>query len=66
MVRRPQLAITLFARKAFPLLYLPCDVSFRMTDIWPSFVVLVVPKRKERLVVFDVRGNHPLFNGDRK
>ena len=29
---------TLFYSKAFPLLYLPCHVSFRMTDIWRSFV----------------------------
>lgn len=29
---------TLFFSEAFPLLYLPCHVSFRMTDIWRSFV----------------------------
>lgn len=29
---------TLFFNEAFPLLYLPCHVSFRMTDIWRSFV----------------------------
>jgi hypothetical protein len=29
---------TLFFRDVFPLLYLPCHVSFRMTDIWRSFV----------------------------
>jgi len=29
---------TLFYSVAFPLLYLPCNVSFRMTDIWRSFV----------------------------
>jgi hypothetical protein len=29
---------TLFYHEAFPLLYLPCHVSFRMTDIWRSFV----------------------------
>ena len=29
---------TLFFKEAFPLLYLPCHVSFRMTDIWRSFV----------------------------
>lgn len=29
---------TLFWRDAFPLLYLPAYVSFRMTDIWRSFV----------------------------
>jgi hypothetical protein len=29
---------TAFFSEAFPLLYLPCYVSFRMTDIWRSFV----------------------------
>ena len=29
---------TVFFEEAFPLLYLPCHVSFRMTDIWRSFV----------------------------
>jgi hypothetical protein len=29
---------TAFFDKAFPLMYLPCHVSFRMTDIWRSFV----------------------------
>lgn len=29
---------TVFFADAFPLLYLPCFVSFRMTDIWRSFV----------------------------
>jgi hypothetical protein len=29
---------TVFFGEAFPLLYLPCHVSFRMTDIWRSFV----------------------------
>ncbi len=29
---------TLFQKEVFPLLYLPCHVSFRMTDIWRSFV----------------------------
>jgi hypothetical protein len=29
---------TLFHKFAFPLLYLPSNVSFRMTDIWRSFV----------------------------
>jgi hypothetical protein len=31
---------TAFFAEAFPLLYLPCHVSFRMTDIWRSFVAL--------------------------
>lgn len=29
---------TIFFKEAFPLLYLPCFVSFRMTDIWRSFI----------------------------
>lgn len=29
---------TLFFKEVFPLLYLPCHVSFRMTDIWRSLV----------------------------
>ncbi len=29
---------TVFFADVFPLLYLPCHVSFRMTDIWRSFV----------------------------
>ena len=29
---------TIFYREAFPLLYLPAHCSFRMTDIWRSFV----------------------------
>jgi len=30
---------TVFYGESFPLLYLPCHVSFRMTDIWRSFVI---------------------------
>jgi hypothetical protein len=33
---------TVFFGAAFPLLYLPCHVSFRMTDIWRSFVAQAV------------------------
>lgn len=33
---------TLFFKESFPLLYLPCHVSFRMTDIWRSFVAQAV------------------------
>ncbi len=32
---------TIFWKEAFPLLYLPAYVSFRMTDIWRSFVAEV-------------------------
>ena len=35
---------TIFFEKCFPLLYLPSFVSFRMTDIWRSFVALAVRK----------------------
>jgi hypothetical protein len=38
---------TLFYHEAFPLLYLPCHVSFRMTDIWRSFVA------QQALWIFD-------------
>ena len=30
---------TFFCRDAFPLLYLPSNVSFRLTDIWRSFII---------------------------
>ena len=29
---------TVFFREAFPLMYLPCHVNFRMTDIWRSLI----------------------------
>ncbi|CAC9605891.1 hypothetical protein [uncultured Gammaproteobacteria bacterium] len=32
---------TIFFSEVFPLLYLPCFVSFRMTDIWRSFVAQI-------------------------
>jgi hypothetical protein len=40
---------TVFYLQAFPLLYLPCHVSFRMTDIWRSFVI------QQALWIFDKR-----------
>ena len=33
---------TMFFKKCFPLLYLPSFVSFRMTDIWRSFIAQAV------------------------
>ena len=35
---------TVFYKKCFPLLYLPCHVSFRMTDIWRSFFIMAMRK----------------------
>ena len=35
---------TVFYTKCFPLLYLPCHVSFRMTDIWRSFFIMAMRK----------------------
>ncbi len=37
---------TLFWREAFPLTYLPGHVSFRLTDIWRSFVAQAVLKAR--------------------
>ena len=43
---------TLFFRDAFDLLYLPCHVSFRMTDIWRSFVAQAALWAGGKQVVF--------------
>lgn len=43
---------TLFLKEAFPLLYLPCHVSFRMTDIWRSFVAQVCLWSNNQQLVF--------------
>ena len=43
---------TLFYRDAFALLYLPCHVSFRMTDIWRSFVAQAALWADGKQVVF--------------
>lgn len=37
---------TVFFKEAFPLTYLPAFVSFRMTDIWRSFVALAAMGRR--------------------
>jgi len=44
---------TLFRREAFPLLFLPCHVSFRMTDIWRSFVAQRVLWQQGQGIVFN-------------
>lgn len=43
---------TTFFKSAFPLLYLPASCSFRMTDIWRSFVALRVLEETNRAVLF--------------
>jgi hypothetical protein len=43
---------TTFYKTAFPLLYLPAKCSFRMTDIWRSFVAQRVLQAKGLGVVF--------------
>lgn len=58
---------TMFFREAFPLLYLPSNVSFRMTDIWRSFVAQRALWVNGRSVVFrpstvrQVRNEHNLL-----
>lgn len=58
---------TVFFREAFPLLYLPSHVSFRMTDIWRSFVaqrVLWATGGRlsfHRATVFQERNAHDLM-----
>lgn len=43
---------TLFFREAFPALYLPCHVSFRMTDIWRSFVAQAALWTQDKRIAF--------------
>jgi hypothetical protein len=43
---------TTFFAEAFPLLYLPATCSFRMTDIWRSFVALRILEESNRAVLF--------------
>lgn len=58
---------TIFRREAFPLLYLPSHCSFRMTDIWRSFVAQrCLWERGEGVVfapatVFQERNAHDLL-----
>jgi hypothetical protein len=59
---------TVFFPAAFPLLYLPCHVSFRMTDIWRSFVALAILERAGGALAFlaptveQVRNEHDLMD----
>ncbi|MBU6459663.1 MAG: DUF288 domain-containing protein [Proteobacteria bacterium] len=58
---------TLFYSAAFSLMYLPCHVSFRMTDIWRSFVAQQALWIKNKNIVFrpatvrQVRNEHNLM-----
>jgi hypothetical protein len=58
---------TTFFRKAFPLLYLPSYCSFRMTDIWRSFVAQAIAYANEwnisfhMATVFQDRNKHDLM-----
>jgi hypothetical protein len=59
---------TVFFSPAFPLLYLPCHVSFRMTDIWRSFIALAVLERAGGKLAFlaptveQLRNEHNLMD----
>jgi len=59
---------TLFFKEAFPLLYLPCYVSFRLTDIWRSFVAQASLWAKDfnlafrQPVGYQIRNSHNLMN----
>ena len=58
---------TIFFREFFSLLYLPCFVSFRMTDIWRSFVAQAVLWSEGKCLSFSqssvvqVRNQHNLM-----
>lgn len=43
---------TTFFKSAFPLLYLPAHCSFRMTDIWRSFVAQRILQAKDNGILF--------------
>lgn len=59
---------TVFFSSAFPLLYLPCHVSFRMTDIWRSFIALAVLEKAGGALAFlaptveQLRNEHDLMD----
>lgn len=44
---------TIWWREAFPLLYLPASCSFRMTDIWRSFVAQRIAWENDWYVLFE-------------
>ena len=58
---------TIFWKDAFPLLYLPAYVSFRMTDIWRSFVAEACLYAMDKAIafreatVFQERNQHSLI-----
>jgi hypothetical protein len=58
---------TVFFPPVFPLLYLPCYVSFRMTDIWRSFIALALIEKLEGSIAFlpptveQIRNEHDLL-----
>ena len=59
---------TLFLKSFFPALYLPCHVSFRMTDIWRSFVAQAVLWSEGKKLCFgpatvkQIRNQHDLMH----
>lgn len=59
---------TVFFSTAFPLLYLPCHVSFRMTDIWRSFIALAMLEKVGGSLAFlaptveQLRNEHDLMD----
>lgn len=59
---------TLFFREAFTLLYLPCNVSFRLTDIWRSFVAQASLWTKDyhlsfrKPIGYQIRNRHNIIN----
>ncbi|MEM6405692.1 MAG: STELLO glycosyltransferase family protein [Pseudomonadota bacterium] len=59
---------TVFWKEAFPALYLPSHVSFRMTDIWRSFVAQIVLWSEQKKLCFSsatvqqIRNQHDLMH----
>jgi hypothetical protein len=59
---------TIWRKESFPLLYLPFSCSFRMTDIWRSFVAIKIFHSLNWNIVFgkstalQVRNHHNLIN----
>jgi hypothetical protein len=63
---------TSWFQRAFPLLYLPTNCSFRMTDIWRSFVAMAWMRRMDwpmviqSPTVYQVRNDHDLLEDFRQ
>ena len=59
--------VTTWPRELYPLMYLPSTCSFRMTDIWRSFITLRIMREIgahlvfSRSSVFQDRNSHDLF-----